>query len=114
MLLFGVTAEFEGFYVNLEEPLVRTPVGWDFEDHLLDVWIDPDGGWRWVDEDELAEAVELGVFSEREAAAIRAAGERALERVLAGEYDAWREWRPHPSWQRPELPAGWDAPPGGS
>jgi hypothetical protein len=101
---------FAGWYVNLEAPLVRTPVGWDFEDHLLDVWLPADGGPEWLDEDELARAVELGLRSEADAAEARAAGERALARLLAAEPPArtgWEDWRPDPAWPLPALPADW-------
>jgi hypothetical protein len=94
VLLFGVDGAFRGWYVNLEDPLIPTDDGWEFEDHLLDVWIESDRTWRWLDEDELEEAVARGIFAVQKAAEIRAAGRRALERVLRGDFDAWLEWRP--------------------
>ena len=48
---------------------------------MLDVWVEPDGSWQWKDEDELVEAIELGVFDEAGAAAVRAEGERVIERT---------------------------------
>lgn len=104
--------EFEGWYINLEEPLVAAPLGWDFEDHVLDVWIEPSGAWRWLDEDEFEEAVRRGVFSESKASEIRAAGERALERAFAEQLpfgEGWETWRPDPAWPVPVLPHDWDA-----
>lgn len=111
VLLFGVDDAFRGWYVNLEDPLVRTDDGWEFEDHLLDVWIEHDRSWRWLDEDELAGAVEHGIFSDERAAEIRAAGEQARDRVLAGEFDAWVDWRPDRAWPTPEPRARPAAPP---
>ena len=105
---------FAGWYLNLEGPLVESPVGWDYEDDLLDVWLAADGTWRWLDEDELRLAVELGLRSEEEARTIRAAGQRGLERLLAAEPPArtgWEDWRPDPGWPMPALPADWDAAP---
>jgi hypothetical protein len=62
--------------------------------------------FRWKDEDELAHAVELELFSAEEAAAIRAAGERV---IAARPWPTGREdWRPDPAWALPRLPKGWD------
>jgi hypothetical protein len=103
---------FAGWYVNLQDPLRRTAVGFDTRDHVLDVLVPPDGsGWRWKDEEELAEAVRLGLYSAGEAAAFRQNGERAVRRILgrAPPFDRdWHDWRPNPSWGPLAMPAGWD------
>ncbi len=103
---------FAGWYVNLETPLHRTPVGFDFTDHCLDVLISPDRStWTWKDEDELEEAVSLGIFSPADAEAFRAEGMVAVERIIQGEppFDRdWSTWRPDPEWSVPILPPGWD------
>jgi hypothetical protein len=100
------------WYVNLEDPIERTPIGYDTVDHALDVLIELDrSSWRWKDEDELAHAVRAGLFSEAEAVDFYAWGEQAVERVLAGEppFDrSWDDWRPDPTWTRPDLPEDWD------
>jgi hypothetical protein len=59
---------FAGWYVNLEQPWRETSLGFDTTDHLLDIWIDPDRSWRWKDEDHLAEAVDIGLFTAEKAA----------------------------------------------
>jgi uncharacterized protein len=104
--------DFVGWYLNLQTPLSPTPIGFDYTDHLLDVLVEPDRtAWRWKDEDELADAVARGVFSHADEDAFRAAGLRAVEHVTSGAppFDRdWSSWRPDPSWQRPELPEGWD------
>lgn len=104
------------WYVNLQDPLARTSLGFDTVDHALDVLIELDGsGWAWKDEDELQDAVARGLFSEQEAAEFRRWGEVATERVLTRSppFDRdWTAWQPDPSWRLPELPVGWDAPPG--
>jgi hypothetical protein len=41
---------------------------------VLEIVVDPAGVWHWKDEDELAEAVQLGIFNVNQAAAIRAGG----------------------------------------
>jgi hypothetical protein len=102
---------FGGWYINLQESIRSTRLGYDSMDQLLDVVIDPDLTWRWKDEDELAEAVELGVMTEAQATAVRSEGERAIERLEARESpfcDGWETWRPDPAWTPPALPDGWD------
>jgi Protein of unknown function (DUF402) len=43
------------WYVNLEDPLERTPIGFDTVDHALDVLIELDrSSWRWKDEEKEA------------------------------------------------------------
>ena len=97
---------FLGWYVQLQEPLRRTRFGFDTRDHILDVWVEPDGRWEWKDEEELARAIEVGLFDARDAAAARATAERVVaDRPWP---TGWEEWRPDPQWPLPELPEGWD------
>jgi predicted RNA-binding protein associated with RNAse of E/G family len=106
---------FTGWYVNIETPLDRTATTYDYVDHCLDVLIPPDRStWTWKDEDELEEAVALGIFSPADAEAFRAEGMAAIERIIGGEppFDRdWSGWRPDPVWSIPALPPGWDRPP---
>ena len=96
---------FAGWYVNLQAPLLETPLGYDTTDWALDVEVEPDGTWAWKDEDDFAEAQELGVLGEAAAAAVRAEGERVIaERPWP---TGWEEWRPDPAWTPPPLPADW-------
>lgn len=37
--------DFAGWYVNLQEPIVRHERGFDTLDHELDFWLHPDGTW---------------------------------------------------------------------
>ncbi len=107
------TNELLRYYVNLQEPLRRTSVGFDYLDHALDVVVAPDrSSVTWKDEDELAEAVRIGIFTPEEAAGFREEGERAIARILNTEppFDRdWTTWRPDTSWGVPSLPSGWDA-----
>jgi hypothetical protein len=103
------TDEFVGWYVNLQKPLERSPIGFDTLDQALDVWIDPDGSWRWKDEDDLAACVALGLFSPDEAIEIRAEGERVIAALPDLIPTGFEDWRPDPGWNAPELPAGWDS-----
>ena len=75
--------KFNGWYVNLQEPLRRTPLGFDTMDQLLDIVITPDlSDWHWKDEDEFSDAVEHGVFSLKQAKAIREEGEHVVKTML--------------------------------
>jgi predicted RNA-binding protein associated with RNAse of E/G family len=103
---------FAGWYVNLETALGRDGPCYDFVDHCLDVLVPADRStWAWKDEEELAEAVRLGIFTPEEAASFRAEGERAVRRILDREppfHYPWDEWLPDLSWPIPVLPDGWD------
>ena len=103
------TDEFRGWYVQLGDPLRPSRFGFDTMDHALDIWIGADGGWEWKDEQDFAEAQELGVFTPEQAAAVRAEGERVL--AARPWPTGWEKWRPDPRWQLPKLPPGWDAVP---
>ena len=101
-----------GWYVNLQLPLARTSLGFDTVDHALDVLVSPDRtSWAWKDEDELAEAIALGLFTEDDAGWFRFWGERAVEHLVlrSPPFDEpWEEWRPDPAWPAPVLSPGWD------
>jgi hypothetical protein len=95
-----------GWYVNLQAPLRIHGTFFDTMDWALDITVAPDGAWAWKDEHDLAEAIELGVFDEAGAAAVRAEGERVVaERPWP---TGWEDWRPRPEWTPLPLPEGWD------
>ena len=101
------TAEWEqmSWYVNLQTPVLVRDGLVDTTDQALDVLAFPDGTWRWKDEDELAEAVELGIWTPAEAAEIRAEGERVI--AAAPWPTGWEDWRPPADWGPLPLPADW-------
>jgi hypothetical protein len=105
-LLRDETGEFEGWYVNIQEPLRRSRLGFETDDLVLDIRVQPDGSWTWKDEDELEEAVVLGRFNEDEGRAIRAEGQRVIEERPWP--TGWEDWRPDPAWPVPKLPKGWN------
>jgi uncharacterized protein len=111
ILLWWEDGEFTGWYLNLERPLQRTPIGFDYLDRELDIHVRPDGTWELLDEDEFEEAQRLGVIDAEEAAAVVAEAERVVERIEAWASpfgDRWESWRPDPAWSVPALPDGWD------
>ena len=102
---------FGGWYVNLQEPIRRTPLGFDYMDHMLDIVIEPDLSWRWKDEDELEAAVSDHLVTPDWAREVRREGERVIARLEARQApfcSGWEDWRPDPDWPVPELPVGWD------
>ncbi len=102
---------FLGWYINLQTPLSRTAIGFDFMDHMLDIEVQPDGSWRLKDEEELEEWVRRGGITELDAHTIRQEAQRAIVRLETGlpPFDEpWQDWRPDPSWRVPELSPGWD------
>ncbi len=102
---------FLGWYIDLHEPLRRTPIGFDSRDQVLDIEVAPDrSSWSWKDEDELEWWVAHGLLAPREASAIRAEGELAVERLMNSDmalYEEWEGWYPDPSWRVPCLPEEW-------
>ncbi len=105
------TWAFEGWYVNLEEPLRRTRIGFDTVDRVLDLVIEPDlSAWRWKDEDELADAVQVGRFTAAEAAGVRRDGEEALRALESRSWPfdrGWEAWRPEAVCAVPRLREEW-------
>ena len=97
--------EHWSWYVNLQSPVVVNGRFVDTTDEALDIVVGPDGGWRWKDEDELAEGVELGIWSDAEAAEIRAEGERVV--AAAPWPTGWEDWRPPADWGPLGLPRDW-------
>ncbi len=99
------------WYINLQEPIRRTSIGFDTMDHMLDVVISPDmSEWKWKDEDEFQEAARTGLYSPAKIREIRAEGERAI-RLLRSErrsfYRKWENWRADKEWGIPRLATQW-------
>jgi predicted RNA-binding protein associated with RNAse of E/G family len=100
----AASGAFVGYYINLPAPLRRTPLGFDSLDHVLDVVVNPDGTWRWKDEDELEEAVRLGAFTADQATRIRTEGEHVIANLPNLLPTGWEDWLPDPAWSPPTLP----------
>jgi uncharacterized protein DUF402 len=101
-----------GWYVNLERKHEWHARGCDTRDQVLDLWCERPGEWRWIDEDELEQAVAYGVVSPSHADEIRAEGERVagmIERWEPPFSDGWETWKPDPAWPLPKLPPDWHA-----
>jgi len=102
------------YFVNMEEPFRRTAVGFDTQDHTLDIEVTPGLSWRWRDEAELANHVAEGFYTPALAESARAEGERAIDAILRREHECmrgWAHWSPPPDWAVPSFPLGWDTVP---
>ena len=99
------------WYVNLEEPWVRTPLGFDSLDLVVDIEVSPDlSSWSWKDTDELEWSVTERKLSREQATRALAEGRKVIEAIerRAWPFDGdWHEWTPDPSWPIPALPDGW-------
>ena len=102
-----------GWKVNPEQPLKRTPVGFDTTDHVLDAVISADlSSWRLKDEAELALAIELGLFTISQGERIHQEARRVATECVTSrrrQLQAWAAWRPPSRWKLPVLPPNWEA-----
>jgi hypothetical protein len=67
--------------------------------------------WQWKDEDQLEEAVSLGIYTKEEAKMIRKEGERVISLVRENQTpfcDDWEKWSPPSDRNFPKLPAAWN------
>jgi predicted RNA-binding protein associated with RNAse of E/G family len=100
----------EDFYVNLEDPWRRTPIGFDSGDWILDIVARDDSSWRYKDEDELAWVESTGAVSAEWAERARAAATAAIADIDARAWPFsadWDEWLPPSGAELPTLPGEW-------
>jgi len=103
----GKRREFTGWYVNLQEPYRRTPLGYDTQDLELDIWVPRDGPWEWKDDELLEQRLQEGRYTAAQVAQVRSEGRRIAAELDAGRRwwdDAWADWKPDPAWRAPEFP----------
>ncbi len=102
------------YFVNLEEPFRRTAVGFDTQDHTLDIEVTPELACRWRDEHELANHVSEGFYTPALANAIRSEGERVIAAIERRDHEClrgWLDWAPPPEWHIPGFIDGWNTTP---
>jgi len=98
------------YFVNLEEPFRRTAIGFDTQDHTLDIVVTPELECRWRDEEEFDSHVALGLYPPELAAAARSEGQRVIDAIARREHPClrgWAQWSPEPEWTPPTLPETW-------
>lgn len=102
----------KNWYVNLQLPYERTPIGFDYLDQALDVVISGDlKTWQWKDVVEFEELQEKGIISRDDGDLIREVGHYVISNYKNDNLifnDKWRNWRPPAEWSIPVLPQGWD------
>jgi predicted RNA-binding protein associated with RNAse of E/G family len=112
LAIWSADWSFAHWYVNVEDPLRPSAVGFDYRDHVLDAIVEPDrSSWSWKDEDELAEAIDRGIYSADQERAFRTAAVDGVHAIVERRppFDRdWSDWRPDAAWSVRELPPGWD------
>jgi hypothetical protein len=101
------------YFINMEEPFRRSGIGFDTQDHTLDIEVTPELKWRWRDEQELDDHVAEGFYTPALAAAARAEGQWAIDAMLRRQHAClgFRSWRPAAHWGRPAFVVGWETAP---
>jgi hypothetical protein len=106
------TPPFRCWYVNLQDPLRRTTLCFDTMDDMLDIVISPDlSAWHWKDEDDLDEAVKIGLYSPEQEIEMRAEGESVIQTLHEKSSifnQGWEKWSPPTDCQTPVFPSNWD------
>jgi Protein of unknown function (DUF402) len=110
----GDDRRFERWYVNLQAPMRRTAIGYDTDDHELDLVVWADGRRDLKDDEKMEERVREGRYTAAEVVEFR-----ALAADIAAMLDAARawwdpryaEWEPDPAWGPITLVDGWERAP---
>jgi len=106
------TKDLVCWYINLQEPIQRTSIGFDTMDNMLDVVVSPDmSEWKWKDDDEFIEAEKTGFYSHKKAREIWAEGKKAVKLLTSKRrsfYKEWKKWQAKPEWELPKLSPLWD------
>ena len=104
------SGDFSFWYVDLQAPFRRTEIGFDVEDHDLDIVVQPDFSWCWKDEEVVRDLVIHGCWSQEKADLVRRDGLEVVEMIeskTAPFNERWEQWRPDPSWGMPVLSSQW-------
>jgi hypothetical protein len=81
------------WYVNFQEPLRRTPQGFDTLDHVLDLVVSRDlKECRWKDVEDFQRAQQLGILSADQAASIQREANKLVEQLAAGDVPWDTSW----------------------
>ena len=102
------------YYVNMEEPFRRSEVGFDTNDHTLDIVVNPDLSWYWKDLDELSDRVEAGVYPIDFAKFVRSEADKvvvSIEKKLPPFNQEWYKWKPPENYKIPVLRSDWESAP---
>ena len=106
----GGDHRFLCWYVDMIEPIRRTPGGFVLWDLALDIVASPDLKWTMKDEDHFAGLQAHGWITPARAAQVRADARQAIARIEARRSpfdEGWPDWRPDPAWTIPAMPDDW-------
>jgi hypothetical protein len=98
----------------MEEPFRRTPIGFDTQDHTLDIEVTPEHVWNWRDTHELDAHVKHGFYTASLASEVWNEGRRAIDEIVRGTHPClqnWRNWKPDAAWNVPQIPEEWNSVP---
>ena len=104
-------SEVERWYINLQDPLRRTDLGFDYLDMELDVEINKDlSQWKWKDEDQFDELVSNGIIPLSKSIELRKIGQNIATSVINKEsiIEKWKDWVPPFDLTIHNIPDNWN------
>lgn len=107
---FSDSWEFAGWYVNFQEPLRRSRLGWDTFDLSLDIVVSPARTWHWKDEDHFEMMQAAGIISAEVADEVRREADTVICDIDNVRYPFdrdWSAWRPPPDWEDAAIADDW-------
>lgn len=78
--------EFVGYYCNINFPPTRFEGGYEAIDLFLDLWVSPNLAYHILDEEELVEAVEMGLVDGKTELKAREVLKKLIDVVESGEF----------------------------
>lgn len=107
----GEDREFARWYLNIQEQMRPTAIGFDSQDLELDYVVWPNLSWEVKDDDILEQRVVEGRWTTEEIADIRRIGAGIVQDVLEPHrwwWDTrWTFWVPDPEMPPARFPSGW-------
>lgn len=93
---FFVDGVFAHWYLNFESPVVRTPDGFDTDDHGLDLIVWPNGSREWKDVDHLSAMLREERMTEHQVVGVLHAAAEVYDALSRGErwWSEWDDWQP--------------------
>lgn len=98
------------YYINFEEPFRRTPIGFDTQDHTLDIEMKPTFEWNFRDTEQLNEHLVHGFYSQELVSLILKEAHNAVHSYIPENRRLileWSKWTPPINWDVPNLPENW-------
>ena len=107
----GPDRQFTCWYLNIQEPMRPTQIGFDTQDLELDIVVTPDRRWQLKDDEVLEQRIAEGRWTAEEVEAIRGIGARIVRDVLEPAQwwwdTTWALWEPEEWMRAPAFPDAW-------